>query len=134
MMHSKSVTTALAVAAAVLGLLVLRVILHRFLRAIAWIKVPKNMRERILTRYQGKDFHAWMFARFKTALDKMFTELPEFLQPISGVRTFLDLGCGFGIAGCFLLEHFEQSTAYAIDPSAARVRAAAAAMGERGHV
>ena len=118
----------------VVGVIVVRALIHFFLPKLAWIRRPKNYRERVLVRYQGKDFGAWMFAWFKTGLDAMFHELPEFLKPLPGVRNFLDLGCGFGIAGCLLLEIFENSQAYAIDPSAHRVDAAAAAMGDRGHL
>lgn len=134
MVHSKLAMTALIVLGVLVGIAVLRLFLRWLLPAISWIKSPKNIRQRVLVRYQGKDFHAWMFARCKTAQDKMFTELPEILKPVRGIRNFLDVGCGFGIAGCFLLEHFENSTAYAIEPSASRVRAAAAAMGPGGHV
>ncbi len=134
MLHSKRLSDALIVAAAVAGTLLLRRLLQTALLRIAWISNPTTMRERILFRYQGKEFHAWMFARFKTHLDAMFDELPAILEPVQGVRNILDLGCGFGIAGCFLLESYRQATVYALDPSKARTNAAAAAMGARAQV
>jgi SAM-dependent methyltransferase len=63
----------------------------------------------------------------------MFTEMPVFLDR-HPIRNFLDVGCGFGVAGCFLLESYPQSKAYAVEPSGFRTKAAAAAMGDRGHV
>jgi SAM-dependent methyltransferase len=95
---------------------------------------PLTFRERVLLRFQPHEFHPLVFAWFKTRLDAMFDELPEFLQPVTNVRKILDLGCGFGVAGAFLLEWFENAELYAVEPSVDRVRAAQRAFGPRGHV
>lgn len=118
----------------VIGLWVARVIFHAILPMLAHINSPKSFRDRILMRYQQKDFGAWMFAWFKTGMDPMFHELPGYLESVPDVKCFLDLGCGFGIAGCFVLEWYPDATAFAIDPTPHRVRGAAGAMGERGRV
>jgi len=134
------------IAFAGLGVLVLflRPVLHFALPRLAKIRTPTNLRERVMLHYQGKNFDAWMFAWFKTGLDPMFRELPEFLKlndkkgpdPFlsSRIENFLDLGCGYGLAGCMLLELLPDAKAYAVDPNPARVSAAAAAMGHRGNV
>jgi SAM-dependent methyltransferase len=116
------------------GMFGLRFALRAALPRLAWIRSPKNLRERVMVRYQGKNFDAWMFAWFKTGLDAMFHELPDFVRSMPTIRTFLDLGCGYGLAGCLLLEVLEGSTAYAVDPNPKRVAGTAAAMEERGHV
>jgi SAM-dependent methyltransferase len=134
MVHSKLAITAMILAAVATGIAILRLLLRWLLPVVLRVKTPRNIRERILFRYQGNNFHAWFFALCKTRMDWMFIELPEILKPINGVRNFLDLGCGFGMTSCFLLEYFERSTAYAIEPRIRRMRAAAAAMGDRGHV
>jgi SAM-dependent methyltransferase len=123
----------IAVAVAVCASL-LRWVIHRVVPRLFWIDQPIDILQRVKARYQDKDFHAWVFANAKTALDPMFDELPEFLKVAGDVRTFFDLGCGFGIAGCWMLEHFPRSIAYAVEPSRRRVKAAAAAMGDRGQV
>lgn len=132
--HSNLGMYALIFLAVLAGIQLARAVVHKFLPAMCWIRDPRNMRERVLQRYQGKDFHAWMFARFKTDLDAMFRLLPELLTSAPGRCRFLDLGCGFGIAGCFLLEHLPDAVVWAVDPNGSRVRAAAAAMGGRGQV
>ena len=76
-----------------------------------------HLAQRILLRYQDQGMHVWMFSLFKTRLDPMFAELREFLQATPDVRTILDLGCGFGFAGSFLLDHFPQAQIYAVEPS-----------------
>jgi SAM-dependent methyltransferase len=92
-----------------------------------------SVRERVLLRYQGGAFHPLFFAWCKTWQDAMFDELPGLLSRMKGVRVFLDLGCGFGVAGAFLLEQFAGSEIYGVDPNPERVAGARAAWGERGH-
>jgi SAM-dependent methyltransferase len=134
MVHSKLTITAIILAALAMGFAGVRLLVRWVLPFVLRIRTPGNIRERILLRYQGKEFHAWIFAWFKTRMDWMFIELPGILEPIPHPQNFLDLGCGFGMVSCFLLEYFERSTAYAIEPRIRRMRAAAAAMGDRGHV
>jgi SAM-dependent methyltransferase len=133
-MHVHWFTDVLIAVAVVAGLSLLRWVIHRAVPRLFWIDQPGNLRQRVIARYQGIDFHAWVFANVKTAMDPMFDELPELLSDAGDVRTFLDLGCGFGIAGCWLLEHFPKAIGYAADPCRHRVSAASAAMGNRGHV
>jgi SAM-dependent methyltransferase len=73
-----------------------------------------------------------VFAWFKLRLDPMFGELPEFLDGMPEVRTVLDIGCGYGVTGCALLELRGEAKIFGIDPEARRVRAARAVFGNRG--
>jgi uncharacterized protein len=103
---------------------------------------PVGWRDRVLVRYQNLPqisklsvfpaTFAWVFAWFKLRLDTMFAELPEFFQAIPGIESVLDIGCGFGVAGCALLEWRPELHLFGIDPRPDRVRAANAAFGERG--
>jgi SAM-dependent methyltransferase len=97
-------------------------------------KSPLTLRERVLLRYQKHSFNAFIFAWCKTRQDPMFNELPELLRGVGDVKNFLDLGCGFGFAGSFLLELFPESEIFAVEPSADRVAVAKLALGDRGHV
>jgi SAM-dependent methyltransferase len=102
----------------------------------------KDWRERVLLRYQNlcpeaglpilPGTFAWVFAWFKLRLDPMFRELPGFLDAMPELRTALDIGCGYGVAGCALLEWRGEMKIFGIDPDPARVRVARAVFGSRG--
>ena len=92
-----------------------------------------SSRDKVLLRYQDGEFHPLFFAWCKTWRDAMFDELPGLLSRAGNVKVFLDLGCGFGVAGAFLLEQFTGAEIYGVDPSPERVKGAQAAWGKRGH-
>lgn len=46
----------------------------------------------------------------------------------------LDIGCGYGVPSCWLLERFEDLFIYGIDPDPERVRVAGRVFGNRGVV
>jgi SAM-dependent methyltransferase len=104
-------------------------------------KVSLDWRDRVLLRYQNlsaaegffsvNGTFAWVFAWFKLRLDPMFHELPGFLRDIPQHQTALDIGCGYGIAACSLLEWFPALKLYAIEPDPLRVRAAQIVFGPR---
>jgi len=122
------------IALAMIGRRVFRAVARRLLSVESDGKRPLTPRERVLRRYQDHSFNAFIFAWCKTRQDPMFDELPELLRPAGDVKKFLDLGCGFGFAGSFLLELFPGSEIYAVEPSADRVAVAKLALGGRGHV
>jgi uncharacterized protein len=93
---------------------------------------PEFWRDRVLLRYEKMRTSVWMFAWFKIRLDPMFGELPRLLEELPPPGTILDVGCGYGVAGCAMLEWFPEAAILGIDPSAARVRAASSAFGARG--
>jgi SAM-dependent methyltransferase len=113
-----------------LGKLALQPIIRRALRPRRGAAL--GVRDRVLKCFEKHRMYVFMFAYFKTRADPMFDELPELLAPAGEVRTILDLGCGFGFAGAFLLDQFPAATLYGIDPSANRVVEAARAWGARG--
>jgi len=89
--------------------------------------------QRTRNRYKLMEAYPRMFARFKLQSDPMFTDLPELLAADrDSVRTILDIGCGYGVPGCWCLEYFQGSKLFGIDPDLERVRVAAFAMGEQG--
>jgi SAM-dependent methyltransferase len=102
----------------------------------------KDWRERVLLRYQKlcsegglpilSGTFAWVFAWFKLRLDPMFRELPGFLDAMPELCSVLDIGCGYGVAGCALLEWRGETKIFGIDPDPARVRVARAVFGSRG--
>jgi SAM-dependent methyltransferase len=104
--------------------------------------VANDWRERVLLRYQGlcrdggfpilRGTFAWVFAWFKLRLDPMFGELPGFLNQMPDLRNVLDIGCGYGVAGCALLEWRNELRIHGIEPVAGRARVARAVFAERG--
>jgi SAM-dependent methyltransferase len=97
-------------------------------------KFSESICARVRHRYRGMEAYPRLFARFKMKFDPMFEELPQIFQCTNGVATILDIGCGYGVPACWLLERFPHATLYGIEPSAERVRIAAIAVGERGRI
>jgi uncharacterized protein len=90
---------------------------------------------RVRNRYQLMEAYPRMFARFKLQSDPMFTDLPELLADHRArIHTILDIGCGYGVPGCWCLEYFSKAKVYGLDPDSERVRVAALAMGKRGEI
>jgi uncharacterized protein len=90
-----------------------------------------NFSERVLWRYRNMGAYQRLFARFKLRLDPMFSELPSLLSR-SGINTVADIGCGYGVPACWILERFPDAMVYGIDPDPMRVRVASRAVGTRG--
>jgi uncharacterized protein len=99
-----------------------------------------DWQSRVLWRYQRngrwgvwrspRAIFVWVFVQFKMRLDPMFGELRETLN--SEPHTALDIGCGYGVVACALLEWHPNLKIFAIDPDESRVAAAKSALGERG--
>lgn len=113
-------------------------IVPRLMRRVLGVKQgmsePQYWRDRVELRYQNQYTSIWMFAWFKLRLDPMFRELPEILDDFPKIRTALDLGCGYGVAGSSFLEWNSELKLYGMDPNPKRVRAASRAFGGRGEV
>lgn len=90
--------------------------------------------ERVQRRFAHQGTMAWMFAWFKLRLDAMFIELPAFLEQhhVAPPVSIIDIGCGYGMTGCALLEWLPNARVYGLDPSAARAKVANAAFASRG--
>jgi SAM-dependent methyltransferase len=131
--------------AVLISLVVVLVVVPAILFGILGVGVgkAKDWRERVGLRYQGRyrwknpiegprAIFVWMFALAKMRLDPMFGELPGLIQSRERLETALDIGCGFGVAGCALLEWHSALKIYGVDPNRGRVRVARAVFGERG--
>ena len=93
----------------------------------------ENLSDQVLERYRNMGAYQRLFARFKLRLDPMFSELPSLLSN-SDVSTIADIGCGYGVPACWILERFPDAMLYGIDPDPKRVRVASRAVGKRGFV
>jgi predicted RND superfamily exporter protein len=91
--------------------------------------------QRVRSRYRLLEAYPRMFARFKLKSDPLFTDLPRFLErDRDRIRTILDIGCGYGVPGCWCLEYLPKASLFGIDPDRERVRVAKLAMGQRGEI
>ncbi|MBI5488313.1 MAG: MMPL family transporter [Deltaproteobacteria bacterium] len=133
-LRSVGITGALGIAAAALGsFLILPPMLRRVFpgrAAIEWRQAPGEDPCRVVRRrYAGLSAHARLFTRFKLRLDPMFARLAEL---VGTPRTILDVGCGQGVPGAYLLARLPEARVTGVDPDAGRVRIAARVFGPRG--
>lgn len=98
------------------------------------VKGPGKDRDRILRRYRKMEPYPRLFARFKLMLDPMFSEMSHFFDASQPIKTIIDIGIGYGVPACWLLERFQEARVYGIDPDPERVRVASRAVGKRGVV
>jgi len=137
LLRSIGVTSLLGIGYSLLGAFLL---LPPLLQIYFSSKEQKNLRElsitrRVRNRYHLMEAYPRMFARFKLQSDPMFTDLPELLTADrERIQTILDIGCGYGVPGCWCLEYFSQAKVFGLDPDSERVRVAALAMGNRGKI
>ncbi len=88
----------------------------------------------ILERYRNLEAYPRCFARFKMIVDPMFKEFPQFFDDGLNPKTVLDIGTGYGVPACWLLERFPETKVFGIDPGGERVRVASMAVGKRGRI
>jgi len=84
-----------------------------------------------LARYRLMEPYPRQFARFKLRLDPMFPALADQLRP--GDRV-LDLGCGYGVPGAWILARDPTARLWGVEPDPERVRVARRAWADRGVV
>jgi predicted exporter len=140
LLRSAGVTSFLGIGFSMLGaFLILTPILEsRFNRGI---RIPSG-RSRdemdnsgILTRYRDMEPYPRFFARFKLRMDPMFQELDDILPPEgTSINTILDVGTGYGVPACWLLQRYPGASIYGIEPEPERVRVANLALGDNGRV
>jgi trans-aconitate methyltransferase len=56
------------------------------------------------------------------------------LSSVATPSVVLDIGCGYGVPGCWVLEQFPKAQVYGIDPDRERIRVAARVFADRGSV
>jgi predicted exporter len=136
LLQSAGITSLLGIGYSLIGAFVILppLLKYRLRRREDNRPAPNRIRDRVLWRYRNLEAYPRLFARFKMQFDPMFSELPRLLETFEGVRTIMDIGCGYGIPGAWLLERFPGALLTGIDPDAGRIRVAARALGENGTV
>ncbi len=97
-------------------------------------RVEPGHTARILSRYSTAEAYPRMFARFKLKFDPMFRELPGFLPEKRSVTRILDIGSGFGVPACFLLEFFPHARIFGIEPDPETRRISSMAVSGQGSI
>jgi uncharacterized protein len=136
LLRSAGVTSFLGISYSLIGAFVILppLLNHHFRPKKKKNDASRTWRRRILDRYKPLEPYPRLFSRVKTKTDTMFLELPRFLNGDRDLRTVIDIGCGYGVPGCWVLERFPMARVYGIDPNRERVRVAGLVFGDRGEV
>ena len=136
LLKSAGLTSFLGIAYSMIGafLILPPVLDHIQKKRQAQIPKSRSLYDRVLKRYHNMEAYPRLFARFKMRFDPMFVELQRILKSSDGIKTIIDIGCGYGVPSSWLLERFPESRIYGIEPSKKRVRIASLAVGARGTV
>ena len=134
LLKSAGLTAVFGIGYALIGAFVILppILNRRFQPRPGRTETNQSLHERLLGRYRDLDPYPRIFARFKARLDPMFSELPDMFESRGGLHTVVDVGCGYGVPACWLLERFPDCRLYGLDPVPERVRIASLAVGDRG--
>lgn len=136
LLRSIGITSLLGIGYSLLGaFLLLPPLLQHYFSAKKEPAPGQSLDQLVLERYRLMEAYPRLFARFKLKFDPLFDDLAALLAGHKDqIKSILDIGCGYGVPGCWCLEYFPQAHIIAFDPDPERVRVAALAMGERGTV
>ena len=134
LLRSAGVTSLIGISYSLIGAFIILppVLDYRFKPREADNFASNNLKDRVMWRYRNLEAYPRLFARFKMFFDPMFSELPRLLKNRNENSTIVDIGCGYGVPACWLLESFPEATVYGIDPDHQRTRIASMAVGKRG--
>jgi predicted exporter/SAM-dependent methyltransferase len=133
-LRSIGVVGTLGISFAALGaFLLLPPVLRRWypgIEATSW-RSSADPRRTVSRRYRLLAPHARLFTWFKLRLDRMFPRLAEL---VGTPRMILDVGCGQGVPGAWLLARFPDARVCGVEPDPQRARIAGRVFGPRGSV
>jgi SAM-dependent methyltransferase len=133
LLRSAGFTSLLGIAYAAFGaFLLLPPLLKRFFQDEGEEPAGNTVPRRAAARYRRRGAYPRLFARWKIRLDPMFFELPRLTKVPFEVARIMDIGCGYGVPGCWLLERFQRARLRGMDPDPERVRIAGRVFGARG--
>jgi uncharacterized protein len=136
LLRSAGITSLLGIGYALIGafLILPPVLTYRFQDRQNQDGRRGSLRNRALGRYKHLEPYPRIFARLKMRFDPMFTELPQFLEPLEKIDVIWDIGCGFGVQAAWMLERFPGARVFGIDPDIRRVEVASRVVGKRGSI
>ncbi len=136
LLQSAGLSSMLGIGFSMLGaFLILPPVLKRYFeRRMPRISGAVDENAGILARYRNLEPYPRYFAKFKLKTDTLFRELPEILPPMQDVRTIVDIGTGYGVPSCWLLQRYPDARIFGIEPNPNCVRVANFALGSNGAV
>ena len=134
LLKSAGITSFLGIAYSLVGAFIILPPVLRFVLRKPTKNIRRPLAQAILHRYSNMEAYPRCFARFKMMVDPMFKELPQFFNNDMNLKTIMDIGTGYGVPACWLLERFPKAKVFGIDPDGERVRVASMVLGERGVV
>ncbi len=85
-------------------------------------------------RYRNLASWPRLVARFRLGFDPIFAELEPLLGDLQPLSTIIEVGCGYGLRGAWLLERYPAAVIWATDPDPERARVAGLVLGRSGIV
>ncbi len=136
LLKSAGLTSLMGISYSLLGAFVLLPPVLEFIlnRPFKKTEKPLTVFRGVRRRFCNMDAYPRSFVRFKMLMDPMFKELPRFCDADLNPKIILDIGTGYGIPACWLLERFPEAKVFGIEPDIERVRIASRAVGEEGQV
>ncbi len=136
LLRSAGLTSFLGIAYSLAGAFIILppILKHLFRESPVRSEKPLSLYRAVLWRYRNMEAYPRCFARFKMMADPMFKDLPRILDGKMNPRIILDIGTGYGVPACWLLERFPGAKLYGIDPDGERVRVASRVVGKRGWI
>lgn len=136
LLQSAGLSSMLGIGFSMLGafLILPPILKRRYQRPAAETPPAADGRAAVLARYRNMEPYPRYFAKFKLRTDAMFRELPDILPPEFDPHTIVDIGTGYGVPSCWLLEHYPNARVFGIEPEPDCVRVANFALGSRGQV
>ncbi|MDD8025899.1 MAG: MMPL family transporter [Acidobacteriota bacterium] len=138
LLRSIGLTGLLATAySALAAFILLPPILRRLYRPRPWPRIPAAglspgaAGAAVRRRYRHLEAYPRLFARLKLRLDPMFAELSDI---VPGRGLVLDVGCGYGVPGAWLLARSPGLRVAGLEPNPKRAAAARYVFGDRGTV
>jgi predicted exporter/SAM-dependent methyltransferase len=88
--------------------------------------------QRVMERYRPLEAWPRIAARLQLKTDPLFDELPDLLGQPERLGIVLDIGCGYGVTGNWLMDRYPGLCVYGSDANPEKIRAAAISFGQRG--
>lgn len=136
LLRSAGITSLLGIGYSVVGAFVLLppLLKRHFAPGKQVADASGSWRRRVLARYRTLDTVPRWVARVRLKSGPMFDELARQLDGSNTLETVVDIGCGYGVPGSWLVERYPGTFIFGSEANPEKARAAAVALGDRGRV
>jgi predicted exporter/SAM-dependent methyltransferase len=136
LLRSAGITSLLGIGYSVVGAFVLLppLLKRHFTPGKLAFDSSTSWRRRVLARYRTMGTVPLWAARSRLKTDSVFDELAHQLDGSGTIETVVDIGCGYGLAGSWLVERHPEAFIYGSEANREKARVADVALGDRGRV